>query len=215
VLGRQYGDAVVGLLTTTNQVFDRVAMHAVRREVLDAQAKAAQLPLQIVPLPWPCTNEDYERLMEQAAESAVPEGFTHVAFGDLFLEDVRRYREERLAGTGRSRCSRYGASRPGNVRARCSHAAFVRLLVPSTRKKLDASFASRAYDLARLATLPPSVHPCGEHGEFHTCDWDGPMFQSPLELFVGETVHRDGLGMSRFDANRRRLRTTRVTRRFT
>jgi len=113
----QYPKAAAGLLTTTNQAFDRVAMHAVRRELLEAQARAAGLPLYVVPLPWPCSNEQYESIMRKAIAGFVADGFTHVAFGDLFLEDVRKYREDRLAAPDSSRSSRSGRrSRPATLR---------------------------------------------------------------------------------------------------
>lgn len=185
--------AVQGLLTTTNEAFDRVAMHGVPRAVLDAQASAAGLPLRVVPLPWPCTNDDYERLMGGAVAQAVADGFTHMAFGDLFLEDVRAYREQRLAGTGLTpvfplwqRGSTAALAREmltGGLQARLSTV---------DPRVLDASFAGRDYDAALLASLPAGVDPCGENGEFHTCVWDGPMFTRPVPLDVHGTVERDG-----------------------
>ena len=118
MINQQYPGAAAGLLTTTNQAFDRVAMHAVRRELLEAQADAGRPAAARVPLPWPCSNAQYESIMKTAIAGFVADGFTHVAFGDLFLEDVRRYREDRLAGTGSSRCFRSGRpSRPPTWRA--------------------------------------------------------------------------------------------------
>jgi len=192
VLREQYGSAVAGLLTTTNRAFDRVAMHAVRRNVLEAQASAAGLPLHVVPLPWPCSNEDYEHLMRQAVGEAVARGFSHVAFGDLFLDDVRRYREERLAGTGLAPLfPLWGV--PTDRLARDMLKGGLRAVLSTVDPtKIDPSFAGRAYDEDLLAALPPSADPCGERGEFHTCVWDGPMFGTPLGLSVGETVSRDG-----------------------
>lgn len=189
----QYPGAVQGLLTTTNEAFNRVAMHGVPRAVLEAQARAAGLPLQVVPLPWPCSNDEYDARMAAAVATAVAEGFTHVAFGDLFLEDVRRYREARLAGTGLAplfplwRCDDTRALAHAMVDAGVT--AVVSTVDP---RMLDRSFAGRAFDRAFLGALPPDVDPCGERGEFHTCVSAGPMFQAPLALTVVGTVDRDG-----------------------
>ena len=172
-------------------------MHGVRRDVLEAQARAAGLPLRVVPLPWPCSNEDYEQRMRVAVDQAVADGFTHVAFGDLFLEDVRRYREERLAGTGLTplfplwKTSTTAALARQMVEADCS----ARLSTVDPRV-LDASFAGRTFDAALLAELPAAVDPCGERGEFHTCVTAGPMFAHPLDVVVGETVVRDGFAFA-------------------
>jgi uncharacterized protein (TIGR00290 family) len=190
-------EAVHGLLTTTNEAFDRVAMHGVRRDILDAQAEAAGLPLQVVPLPWPCSNDEYERRMGTAVAKAVADGFTHVAFGDLFLEDVRRYREGRLAGTGLTPLfplwktgSTADLARQmirGGLRARLSTV---------DPRVIDASFAGRSFDNALLAELPGSADPCGERGEFHTCVTAGPMFTRPIAVAVGGTVVRDGFAFA-------------------
>jgi uncharacterized protein (TIGR00290 family) len=199
VLRAQHPGAVAGLLTTTNEAFDRVAMHGVRREVLEAQAAAAGLPLHVVPLPWPCSNEEYERRMGAAVARAVADGFTHVAFGDLFLDDVRRYRETRLAGTGltpifplwktMATCDLAAAMIAGGLQAR---------LTTVDPRTLDASFAGRPFDAALLADLPPTVDPCGERGEFHTCAVAGPMFARPVPVELGEIVHRDGFVFADF-----------------
>ena len=191
VLNQTHPGAVAGLLTTINVQADRVAMHGVRREVLEAQAEAVGLPLQLVPLPHPCPNEVYEAQMRAAVGAAVQEGFTHAAFGDLFLEDVRRYREERLEGSGLEPLfpvwgipthELAGEMLNGGLRAR--------LACVDTRV-LDASFVGREWDRALLAELPPGVDPCGEKGEFHTCVYAGPMFRYPLALDPGEVVTRD------------------------
>jgi uncharacterized protein (TIGR00290 family) len=185
--------AVQGLLTTVNAAFERVAMHGVRRAVLEAQARAAGLPLYQVPLPWPCSNAEYESLMAEAVRGFVAEGFTHVAFGDLFLEDVRRYREQRLAGSGLepifplwklgSTADLAGAMIAGGLRATLSTV---------DPRKLPGDFAGRSFDRALLAELPAGVDPCGENGEFHSCVWDGPMFRQPVPVATGEVVERDG-----------------------
>lgn len=183
---------VVGLLTTTNAAFDRVAMHGVRASLLEAQADAAGLPLWKVPLPWPCPNEAYEALMAEACARAVADGIGVMAFGDLFLEDVRDYRIQKLAGTG---------LRPLFPIWNPDTAALARDMVAAGLKAtltcvdpraLDASFAGRDFDAQLLADLPSSVDPCGERGEFHTFAWDGPMFRHPVPVRRGEVVERDG-----------------------
>jgi uncharacterized protein (TIGR00290 family) len=193
VLRQQYGSAVAGLLTTVNEAFDRVAMHAVRASLLTAQAEAAGLPLHRVPIPWPCSNHEYDRRMGEAVAQLVAGGFTHVAFGDLFLEDVRRYREERLAGTGLTPL--FPLWHPGSTAALAREMIDGGLRAHLTcvdPRKLDPSFAGRSFDHALLADLPPAVDPCGENGEFHTFVCAGPMFTRPLAVTVGEVVTRDG-----------------------
>ena len=189
----QYPNAAAGLLTTTNQAFDRVAMHAVRRELLEAQARAARLPLYVVPLPWPCSNEQYESIMRTAIAGFVAEGFTHVAFGDLFLEDVRKYREDRLAGTGLEPIFPIWKTKPttdlahdmieGGLKAR---------LTCIDPRKLDRSFAGRTFDAQLLEDLPAGIDPCGENGEFHSYAFAGPMFAEEIKLKTGDIVDRDG-----------------------
>ena len=189
-LRQRHPGAVAGLLTTINEAVQRVAMHAVRRDVLEAQAAAAQLPLRIVPIPDPCSNDEYESRMRECIDQVVRERFTHVAFGDLFLEDVRRYRESNLAGTGLTPLfplwqiptrQLAGEMIDGGLRAR--------LACVDTRV-LDASFAGREFDAALLADLPAGVDPCGERGEFHTCVYAGPMFERPLSIDTGVAVTR-------------------------
>jgi uncharacterized protein (TIGR00290 family) len=193
VLRQQHGHQVGGLLTTLNEAFDRVAMHAVRRTLLQAQAEAADLPLHLVDLPWPCSNEEYERRMGAAVGSLTTAGFTHVAFGDLFLEDVRRYREDRLAGSGLTPLFPLWKTKSTAELATEMVAAGLRAhLTCVDPRKLDRSFAGRAFDASLLADLPPSVDPCGENGEFHSFACDGPMFSRPIAVSVGEVVERDG-----------------------
>jgi uncharacterized protein (TIGR00290 family) len=185
--------AVSGLLTTTNAAFDRVAMHGVRREILAAQARAASLPLHVVPLPWPCSNDDYERLMAAAVGGFVRDGFTHVAFGDLFLEDVRRYRETRLQGSGLSPLfPLWRIADTRHLAETMIDAGLRATLTTVDPRVLDPSFAGRAFDRTLLADLPDGVDPCGERGEFHTCAWDGPMFAHAIAVTPGEVVTRDG-----------------------
>jgi uncharacterized protein (TIGR00290 family) len=181
-----------GLLTTMNEQFDRVAMHAVRRNLVDAQAEAAGVPLRTVPLPWPCTNEEYETRMRSAVAAAVAEGFTHVAFGDLFLEDVRRYREEKLAGSGLTPLFPIWGIPTDELAVRMVEGGLRSVLTCVNPKHLDRSFAGRQFDRALLGDLPGSVDKCGERGEFHSFAWDGPMFRHPVSVQVGEIVDRDG-----------------------
>jgi uncharacterized protein (TIGR00290 family) len=183
---------VVGLLTTVNAAHDRVAMHAVRRELLLDQADAVGLPLRVVEIPDPCPNEAYEAAMARALAAARDERIEAVAFGDLFLEDVRRYREERMASTGlrplfplwgRDTAALAAAMLAGGLRA---------TLTCVDPRRLPATFAGREFDAALLAELPPEVDPCGENGEFHTFAWDGPAFRRRVRVAAGEVVTRDG-----------------------
>jgi uncharacterized protein (TIGR00290 family) len=183
---------VVGLLTTVNQVHDRVAMHAVRAELLRAQADAVGLPLRTVPIPSPCTNAEYEAAMERALSDARADGVTAVAFGDLFLEDVRRYREERMAGTGlRPLFPLWGSPTDGLARQMIAGGLRARLTCVDPRH-LPPAFAGREFDAALLDDLPAAVDPCGERGEFHSFAYAGPMFQRPVAVRGGEIVERDG-----------------------
>ena len=191
LLNQQHPGAVAGLLTTVNEAADRVAMHAVRREVLEAQAAAAGLPLRTVFIPSPCPNEIYEQQMGEAVAAAVREEFTHAAFGDLFLEDIRRYREERLKGTGLQPLFPVWGIPTGELaESMIAGGLRARLTCVDTRK-LDPGFAGREFDRALLQDLPPGIDPCGENGEFHSCVYDGPMFRHPLRVRGGELVSRD------------------------
>ena len=193
---RQRGEVEIGaLLTTINESAQRVAMHAVRVDVVQAQAESIGAPLWLVPIPSPCPNEVYERAMAAAVARAVADGFTHAAFGDLFLEDIRRYREERLAGTGLTPLFPLFDRDPSYTQrlAREMIAAGVRARITCVNPKvLDARFAGREFDAALLDELPASVDPCAERGEFHTCAYDGPMFSRPIAVETGITVERDG-----------------------
>lgn len=183
---RQRGVQPAALLTTINESADRVAMHGVRRELLEAQAEAAGLPLWPIPLPSPCTNDDYEQRMAEACRRAVAEGFDAIAFGDLFLRDVRDYRERQLAGSGLTPLFPLWEM-PTPALAREMIAAGLRARLSCIDKnQLDAAFAGREFDHALLRDLPPSADPCGEKGEFHTFAYAGPMFRTPLEIMGGE-----------------------------
>jgi uncharacterized protein (TIGR00290 family) len=191
VLNKQHPGAVAAMLTTMNEAVDRVAMHAVRHDVLAAQARMTGLPLRIVPIPHPCPNEVYESRMATAVAEAVSDGFTHVAFGDLFLEDVRRYREERLAGTGLAPIFPvWGLATARLAEEMIEMGLQARLSCIDTRV-LDRGFVGRSFDRPLLNELPAHVDPCGENGEFHTCVTAGPMFAGSLDVEMGETVTRD------------------------
>jgi uncharacterized protein (TIGR00290 family) len=182
---------VIGLLTTFNEAADRVAMHAVRRELVERQAAAAGVPLWSVPLPWPCSNEQYELLMAQTCKKAVAEGIQAVAFGDLFLEDVRAYREKQMQGTGLEPIfPLWGLPTPELAREMIASGVRAKLTCVDTAK-LDRRFAGRDFDEALLAELPPEVDPCGERGEFHSFVYAGPMLQKTISIAAGETVVRD------------------------
>jgi len=191
---RERGDvALAGLLTTINEPAQRVAMHAVRVELLEAQAAALALPLWKVPIPSPCSNDAYEAAMSAAVSRAVADGFTHVAFADLFLADIRKYREERLAGTGLAPIfPLFGDDAATPRLARDMIAGGLRARITCVDpKQLDRRFAGREFDAALLADLPPEVDPCGERGEFHTFAYDGPIFSRPIDIETGVTVERD------------------------
>jgi uncharacterized protein (TIGR00290 family) len=190
---RARGDIEIGaLLTTINAPAQRVAMHAVRMELLDAQAAALELPVWTVPIPSPCSNEAYERAMAAVVRRAVAEGFTHVAFGDLSLDDVRRYREERLAGSGLTPLfPLFGADTAVLAREMVDAGLGARITCVDPRA-LDRRFVERDFDASLLMDLPPSVDPCGERGEFHTFAYAGPMFTRPIAIATGIVVERDG-----------------------
>jgi diphthamide synthase (EF-2-diphthine--ammonia ligase) len=198
ILRRDRAIEISGLLTTLNAEFDRVAMHGVRRAVLEAQAAAAGLPLWIVPLPWPCPNEIYEQRMADACRRAIDEKIDAVAFGDLFLEDVRNYRIKQLAPTGleplfplwqipTDQLARDMIGRGLRARLSCIDL-----------KQLPQTFAGREFDAELLSDLPEGADPCGERGEFHTCVYAGPMFSAPVPIDTGEVVTRDGFTFADF-----------------
>lgn len=194
LLRKQDDVELVGLLTTLNESADRVAMHAMRRELLETQAAAAGLPLWPVLLPWPCPNEVYEERMSAAIERAQGEGVTHVAFGDLFLEDVRDYRMRQMAETGiEPLFPLFGtpADTPPLAR-RMIDAGLRAVLTCVDPKQLAEQFVGREYNGELLSELPVGVDPCGERGEFHTFCFAGPMFQQDIDIQLGEVVTRDG-----------------------
>jgi uncharacterized protein (TIGR00290 family) len=183
---------VVGLLTTINQAFDRVAMHAVRRSLLDAQARSIGIPLWPVPLPWPCSNEDYERIMADVCRQAKAERIECVAFGDLFLPEVRAYRERQLEGTDLTPLFPLWELPTGALAREMLAGGLQARITCVDPKVLPPTFAGREFDQALLADLPAGVDPCGEKGEFHTFAYGGPMFREPIPISSGEVVERDG-----------------------
>jgi len=183
---------IAGLLTTFNQVADRVAMHAVRRALVAAQAEAAGLPLRAVELPWPCSNQQYEALMAEACRAAVADGFEAVAFGDLYLRDVREYRERMLAGSGLEPLFPLWEMPTRGLADEMIRAGLRARITCIDKKTLDATFAGREFDQALLAALPPHIDPCGENGEFHTFAYGGPMFSRAIPVVPGELRDADG-----------------------
>ena len=193
---------VAALLTTVNSTHQRVAMHAVREELLERQADALGLPLIKVPLPWPCSNAVYEEAMEAALAQAHRDGIRHIAFGDLFLEDIRRYREAKLAGTGIEPLFplwQLDTAQLAQTMVASRLRAYLTCVDP---KKLSPGFAGRLFDAKLLDELPPGVDPCGENGEFHTFAIDGPMFRYPIAVKPGEVVERDGFVFADFRPRR-------------
>jgi len=183
---------VVGAQTTVTETFGRVSIHGVRQEILQAQCGAAGLPQRIVPIPYPCPNEIYEARIGEAVARAVADGVTHMIFGDLFLEDIRAYREQKLAGTGITPIfPLWQRPTAGLARAMIASGLQARLATVDM-KKLPADFAGRKFDAQLLADLPRGIDPCGENGEFHTCVVAGPMFSHRLAVITGERVERDG-----------------------
>ena len=183
---------VVGLVTTVNERASRVAMHAVREELLKQQVEATGLPLWRVPLPHPCPNEAYEAAMRSVLERARHEGVEAMAFGDLFLEDVRRYRETRMEGSGIEPLFPLFGSSTADLAREMVAAGLLAWITCVDPAQLPREFAGRRFDAALLRDLPDDVDPCGERGEFHTFAVEGPMFRHPIEVKVGETVEREG-----------------------
>jgi uncharacterized protein (TIGR00290 family) len=191
VLRQQPDIQVAALITTFNSEADRVAMHAVRRALAAAQAERTGLPLWAVELPWPCSNDEYEHRMRAVCQQARDEGITAIAFGDLFLEGVRKYRIRQLEGSGLAPLfplwqiptDRLSREMIAGVKAKIT-------CVDPT--KLSKTFAGRDYDLKMLEDLPPEVDPCGENGEFHTFVYEAPVFTSAIGVRSGEVVERDG-----------------------
>lgn len=192
VLRRRREVEVVGLLTTVNDVHDRVAMHAVRTTLLEAQANAVGLPLWTVPIPHPCSNRQYEDVMRAAIQQARGVGVAVMAFGDLFLEDVRRYRETQLSGTGLTPLFPLWGLPTDLLAGEMIRAGLRARLTCVDPKQVPASLAGREFDESLLADLPAGADPCGERGEFHTFAYAGPMFRHPVPIESGAIVTREG-----------------------
>ena len=194
---RRAGDyEIVGGLTTVTETFGRVSMHGVREELLRAQLDAAGLPAIVVHIPFPCPNEIYEQRMASAMADAKQSGITHIIFGDLFLEDVRAYRERQLAGTGITPVFPLWGRSTGALARDMIDAGVEARLSTVDLKKLPASFAGRCFDSALLAALPAEADPCGENGEFHSFVSAGPMLSGRIAVKVGESVERDGFAFA-------------------
>lgn len=183
---------VTGMLTTITRDYGRVSMHAVREELLEAQAAAANLALHKVYIPAECSNAGYENAMRAAIETARAEGVTRMIFGDLFLEDIRRYREEKLAGTGIEAVLPLWGRDTADLALEMMAAGVEAYLTCLDPRKLPRELAGRRWDQELLPELPDGVDPCGENGEFHTFVAAGPMFSLPVAVRLGETVERDG-----------------------
>ncbi|HYL02386.1 MAG TPA: hypothetical protein VEU54_03125 [Steroidobacteraceae bacterium] len=183
---------IVGALTTVSERYDRVAMHGVRRSLLRRQIAALGLPALEVMLPTPCPNEAYEARMAQTCERLKEQGVRHIVFGDLFLEDIRAYRERQLAALGMSAIFPLWQCATAPLARRMIASGLIAHLVCLDPRRLGREFAGRRFDEQLLAELPPDVDPCGENGEFHTVVSAGPMFAAPIDVQVGEVVERDG-----------------------
>ena len=196
---RQQGQLeVTALLTTINVTHGRVAMHAVREELVRRQAEALQLPLVSVPLPWPCPNSVYEEAMARAVAQARSDGVSHMVFGDLFLAEIREYREEKLRGSGITPVFPLWGLDTAALAREMIRSGLEAALTCVDPRKLDRSFAGRSFDRALLDELPAGVDPCGENGEFHTFCCAGPMFAKAIAATHGEVVERDGFVFADF-----------------
>ena len=199
---------VIGLLTTINQQFNRIAIHGVRRELLEAQALATGLPSWVVPLPSPCTNEHYERRVTNALHFMQRLGVDAIAFGDLYLQDIRSYREARFGGLGLDLLfPLWGIATKDLSRMMIDSGLKARLTCVDPRA-VPAEYAGREYNERLLRDLSPSVDPCAENGEFHTFVYDGPIFRSPIIIRTGETVEREGFVFADLLPGAQELQTT-------
>lgn len=183
---------VMALLTTVTADYDRVSMHGVRRELLEAQALAVGLPLVVCEIPFPCSNEEYAQLMGAVMARAVSEGIVAVAFGDLFLEDIRKYREEHLGRVGLRALFPLWGRDTSHLAEEMIDAGLKAVVTCVDPRRVPRELAGRLFDRALLRQFPDSADPCAENGELHTFAFDGPMFSAPIPIIAGETVERDG-----------------------
>ncbi len=183
---------LVGLFSTYNQEFNRIAMHSTRLELVKMQAKNTGLPIDLIPIPFPCSNEDYERIMGDFIEGVKEKGITHIAFGDLFLEDIRQYRIDKLAGTGIEPIFPIWGIPTHELSSKMLASGLRAQITCIDPKQIPEEFAGLEYNLDYIERLPESVDPCGENGEFHSFAFAGPMFKEPIPIEVGETITRDG-----------------------
>jgi uncharacterized protein (TIGR00290 family) len=191
-LGAEPGVRIAGLLTTVTEEYDRISMHGVRRALLEQQAESLGLPLHAVLIPPQCVNATYEARMKDALEQHLARGVRRVAFGDIFLEDLRVYREQNLAKVGMEAVFPIWKRDTRELARELIRLGFRAIAVCIDPRVLDSSFAGRELDESFFSDLPPGVDPCGENGEFHTFVFDGPIFRTPIRFRAGETVHRDG-----------------------
>jgi uncharacterized protein (TIGR00290 family) len=192
VLSRQPDIEVVGLFCTVNQEFERVAMHAVRVELVQQQAQNIGLPIQLIPIPNPCSNSEYGIIMKNFVGQAKQQGIECFAFGDLFLEDIRKYREVNLANSGITPIFPLWGMPTKKLAEEMVKSGLRAMITCVDPKKLPADFAGREYGEAFLEKIPANTDPCGENGEFHSFAFDGPMFKKLVNVAIGETVSRDG-----------------------
>jgi uncharacterized protein (TIGR00290 family) len=183
---------IKGLFTTITETFGRVSMHGVRIELLQAQAEAIGLPLHLITLPYPCSNEQYELIMQEFVDKVLSVGIEFMAFGDIYLEDVRRYREEKLDGSGITPLFPIWGQSSGEISQGLISLGFEAFITTLNPDQIPERFIGQKYNQDFLNQIPPSIDPCGENGEFHTFVTNGPIFKEPLEVKVGEMVRRDG-----------------------
>lgn len=182
---------VVGLVCTTNEKFDRVAVHGVRIELLKQQAESANLPLYTIPIPYPCNNDEYVSAMKSFISDAKKQGVEHLAFGDLFLRDVRSYRENLLKETGITPLFPIWGCSTKMLSKQMISSGLKAIITCINPKQIAKEFVGREFNESFLNDIPENVDPCGENGEFHSFAFEGPMFQNPIKVILGETVFRD------------------------
>lgn len=192
ILRQQSDIEVVGLFCTVNQEFERVAMHAVRIELIQQQAESVGLPIQLIPIPHPCSNSEYETIMNEFIKQVKKQGIECFAFGDLFLEDVRKYREVSLADTGITPIFPIWGKETKTLSKEMVNSGLRAKITCVDPKHLSSDFAGKEYNKSFLEQISASIDPCGENGEFHSFAFDGPMFKKEINICVGETVSRDG-----------------------